>query len=86
VVVGGLKGYDITLPHLVPIQRTGATPRKPLAAEPHDKKIRHHSGVPAIAVGEGMDLHKPVMEAHGDLIRRIRLVFDPRVRVAKQLA
>src|SRR5580700_1432339 len=39
----------------------------------------------AVAVRERMDLYQSVMKAHRDLVGRIGLVFDPGLRVVKQL-
>src|SRR5437667_3550170 len=61
VVVGSLQGGDIARAQVTGILQVGAAPRKALPAETHDEKIRHESRVSAIAVREGMNLHKPMM-------------------------
>src|SRR5580692_478211 len=86
MIVGGPQGGDMTLPHRTRILQIRASPRKPLTPEPHYQKIRHEAGVAAVAIRERMNLHQPVMEAHRDLVGRIRPVLDPRPGVVKQLA
>src|ERR1019366_2271158 len=86
MIVRGPQGGDIALAHRAGIAQTLPSPRKPFTPEAHRQKVRHEAGVPAVAVRKGMNLHQPVMEAHRDLIGRIRGVFDPRFGVVKQLA
>lgn len=86
MIIGGLQRGDIALAHGPGILQIGASPRKSLTPEPHHQKIRHETGVAAVAVREGMNQHQPVMEAHRNLVGRIRPVLDPRPGIVKQLA
>src|SRR5262249_47492871 len=77
---------DIALAYIAGRLQIGASPRKPLAPEAHDEQVSHQPGVPAVAVGERVNLYKPVMEANCNLIGRIGFIFDPGFRVVEQLA
>jgi hypothetical protein len=58
-------------------QRTVA-PRQGLSLEVSDEgNVRHHPGMSAIAVPEGMHRHDAVVQAHGELFWRIGLLFQP---------
>ena len=71
VIICRLQRRDITPAHIAGILQIGASPRKPLAAEPHDEKIGDQPGMAAVAVRERMDLHKAVMKAHRDPVGRV---------------
>jgi len=84
-MVRGLQCRDIAPANITRGLQIGASPCEALAAEPHDEKVGHQTGMTAIPVREGMNLHKAVMEAHGDFIGWIGLVFDPRSSIVEQL-
>src|ERR1019366_1603515 len=86
VIVRILQGCDIALAQRAGVAQTLASPGKPRTSKPHDQKVGHEAGVAAIAVGESVNLHQTVMEAHCDLVGRICLVFDAGLGVVEQLA
>jgi hypothetical protein len=65
---------------------SAAPTKKPLTPKLDDHKIDQEVSVAAIAIGERVDLHQAVLQAHRNLIRLIRLIFDPGLGIVEQLA
>jgi hypothetical protein len=86
MLIGGLERPDVTPPHSAGVAQIDPSPGKSFPAEPHYQQIRRQPRMSAIPVRKRMDLHQAVMEAHGDLVRCIGIVENPRVGVREQLS
>jgi hypothetical protein len=86
MVVRRFECCYVSRTHFTGIPQVGATPGEPLSAQLHDEQVGHQTGVTAVAVRKWMDGDEPVMKTHRDLVRGIRLVFDPPLNLIEELA
>jgi hypothetical protein len=87
VLVSGARCFDLARSRDGRIAQTRPVPaKKPFTSKLDDHKIDQEVSVAVIAIGERMDLHQAVLQAHRNLIRLIRLVFDPCLGIVEQLA
>ena len=52
-------------------------PREALSSERNDEQIGGESRVASVTVGKRVYRHQPVVKAHGSLVGRKRVMFDP---------
>ncbi len=61
-----------------------APPTEFSAAQMDGERVGIEAGVPAVAIGEGMDQHELMMAAHRDFVGGVGVVLDPVAGVAEQ--
>ena len=76
--VSSLQGLNVPLAALAGIDQIAAPPGKAwLLEQVRQHDVGHQASMAAIAIGKGMNGGKPVMEAHGNLVRRIDSMGNP---------
>ena len=69
--VGALQGGDIRGTQVASPGECATAPGKGGATKPLDQQVCHQTCVASVAVGEGANRDKPVMNAHGKLVGRM---------------
>ena len=71
MTVGGPQGFDITLPQHAGVAKALPSHESRSRAKVDCQEIGQEAGMAPIAIGKRVNLHQPMMKAHGDLIGRI---------------
>jgi hypothetical protein len=72
--IGAVKGAQIALPCVAGVLRIGGAPTESWGVLINQQQIRHHSGMPAIAIYEWVYRDQAMAEARDDFIESVGTV------------
>jgi hypothetical protein len=84
--VGRAQCLYVLLAGLPGIDKVGTTPAEARLPDVNKQQIGGQARVPAIAVGEGMNLYQTVKKANRDFIRTVAFIVDPEPAIIEELA
>src|SRR5580698_9934961 len=84
--ISGMERREIAIAGIACLVKVAAAPSERLITQRLQQHIRHLARMAAIAVGEWMDRHQPMMETCSDLIGRVCLVLNLSLDIVTQHA